>query len=89
MSEPQLKIELYHPKFHKEVLQYGLDIAYTPNFFAASWNNFNSLIIRAVICSIVFALSGCSPWTFFASLAIYEAFLRFYVYYTWPEAYAR
>ena len=86
MSDPpQLQIELYQTKYHKEVFQFGLDIPYRQSFYSASWSYPTSLASRVVIFSTVFALSGFSFWALGVFFLGYEVFLQVYTFYTWPE----
>ena len=89
MSGAQLKIELYHPKYHQAVLQYGLDIPYKTDHYFASWSNLSGIRARAIFFSMIFVLSGYSYWMTLMSIAAYEVFLKSYLYYSWAYVYAR
>ena len=87
--EHELKIEPYQPKYHREVLQFGLDIPYKQNFYSASWRNPISLMSRTVIFSAVFAVSGFNFLALGLFSAFYEIFLYIYTYYSWADTYAK
>ena len=89
MSGAQLKIELYHPKYHQAVLQYGLDIPYKTDFYSPSWSNLSGILTRAIAYSTVFLLSRYVHWVSLIFIAAYEASLRSYLYYSWQDGYAR